>query len=90
MSARKSGDFIADAERQFEWYAVNAGYRVLYEFDVPFGRIHLHFVAHENIRSPRTLRGVGLDGMRTDNAHFEDYSSTDYVAHYLKKCLSPS
>jgi len=24
MSARKSGDFIADVERQFEWYAINA------------------------------------------------------------------
>jgi hypothetical protein len=25
MSARKSDDFISDVERQFEWYAVNAG-----------------------------------------------------------------
>ena len=28
MSLRKSGDFIADVERQFEWYAVNAGWDV--------------------------------------------------------------
>ena len=28
MSARKSGDFIADMERQFEWYAVNAGWEI--------------------------------------------------------------
>ena len=28
MSARKSGDFIADVERQFEWYAVNAGWEI--------------------------------------------------------------
>lgn len=28
MKARKSGDFIADIERQFEWYAVNAGWVV--------------------------------------------------------------
>ncbi|HEY5233772.1 MAG TPA: type II toxin-antitoxin system RelE/ParE family toxin [Verrucomicrobiae bacterium] len=28
MSARKSGDFIADMERQFEWYAVNADWNI--------------------------------------------------------------
>ncbi len=28
MSVRKSDDFIADVERQFEWYAVNAGWGV--------------------------------------------------------------
>jgi hypothetical protein len=28
MSVRKSDDFIADVERQFEWYAVNAGWDV--------------------------------------------------------------
>ncbi len=28
MSARKSGDFIADMERQFEWYAVNANWEI--------------------------------------------------------------
>ena len=28
MSARKSDDFIADVERQFEWYAVNAGWEI--------------------------------------------------------------
>ncbi len=28
MSERKSGDFIADAERQFEWYAVNASWEI--------------------------------------------------------------
>jgi plasmid stabilization system protein ParE len=28
MSARKSGDFIADVERQFEWYAVNADWDI--------------------------------------------------------------
>ncbi len=28
MSVRKSDDFIADVERQFEWYAVNAGGKV--------------------------------------------------------------
>jgi hypothetical protein len=28
MSARKTGDFISDAERQFEWYAVNAGWDI--------------------------------------------------------------
>ena len=26
MSVRKSDDFIADVERQFEWYAVNASW----------------------------------------------------------------
>jgi plasmid stabilization system protein ParE len=25
MSARKSDEFISDVERQFEWYAINAG-----------------------------------------------------------------
>jgi hypothetical protein len=48
MSARKSDDFIADVERQFEWYAVNTDYRVLYEFDAPIGLIYLHYVAIEN------------------------------------------
>ena len=28
MSLRKSGDFIADVERQFEWYVVNASWEV--------------------------------------------------------------
>ncbi len=28
MSVRKSDDFIADVERQVEWYAVNAGWNV--------------------------------------------------------------
>ena len=28
MSVRKSGDFIADVERQFEWYAVNADWDI--------------------------------------------------------------
>lgn len=28
MSIRKSDDFIADVERQFEWYVVNAGWEV--------------------------------------------------------------
>jgi plasmid stabilization system protein ParE len=28
MSARKSGDFIVDVERQFEWYAVNANWEI--------------------------------------------------------------
>jgi hypothetical protein len=28
MSARKSDDFIADVERQFEWYAVNANWEI--------------------------------------------------------------
>jgi plasmid stabilization system protein ParE len=28
MNVRKSDDFIADVERQFEWYAVNAGWDV--------------------------------------------------------------
>ena len=28
MSVRKSANFIADVERQFEWYAVNAGWDV--------------------------------------------------------------
>jgi hypothetical protein len=26
LKARKSGDFIADVERQFEWYVANAQY----------------------------------------------------------------
>jgi len=28
MNVRKTDDFIADIERQFEWYAVNAGWEV--------------------------------------------------------------
>ena len=28
MNVRKSADFIADVERQSEWYAVNAGWLV--------------------------------------------------------------
>ena len=28
MSVRKSDDFIADVERQFEWYAVNASWEI--------------------------------------------------------------
>jgi plasmid stabilization system protein ParE len=28
MTVRKSDDFIADVERQFEWYAVNASWDV--------------------------------------------------------------
>lgn len=28
MNVRKSDDFIADVERQFEWYVVNAGWPV--------------------------------------------------------------
>lgn len=28
MNLLKSGDFIADVERQFEWYAINAGWDV--------------------------------------------------------------
>ena len=28
MSVRKSDDFIADVERQFEWYVLNAGWDV--------------------------------------------------------------
>lgn len=28
MSVHKSGDFIADIERQFEWYAIKAGWDV--------------------------------------------------------------
>lgn len=28
MSLRKTDDFIADVERQFEWYGVNAGWEV--------------------------------------------------------------
>jgi plasmid stabilization system protein ParE len=28
MSVHKSGDFIADVERQFEWYAVNANWEI--------------------------------------------------------------
>jgi len=28
MSLRRSDDFIADVERQFEWYVVNAGWEV--------------------------------------------------------------
>ena len=28
MSLRKSDDFIADVERQFEWYVINAGWEV--------------------------------------------------------------
>jgi len=28
MSARKSDDFIADVECQFEWYAVNANWDI--------------------------------------------------------------
>ena len=29
MSLLKSDDFIADVERQFEWYAANAGWEVV-------------------------------------------------------------
>src|SRR5437867_12001877 len=32
MSVRKSDDFIADVERQFEWYAVNAGWEVAEQY----------------------------------------------------------
>lgn len=28
MSVRKSGDFIADVERQFEWYMGEAGWEM--------------------------------------------------------------
>ena len=28
MSVRKSGDFISDVERQFEWYVVNADWEI--------------------------------------------------------------
>ena len=28
MNVRKTDDFLADVERQFEWYAVNAGWNV--------------------------------------------------------------
>ena len=28
MSVRKSDDFIADVERQYEWYVVNAGWEI--------------------------------------------------------------
>ena len=28
MSAHKSDDFVADVERQFEWYAINAGWEM--------------------------------------------------------------
>jgi hypothetical protein len=28
MSVRKADDFIADVERQFEWYLVEAGWEV--------------------------------------------------------------
>ena len=28
MSVRKSDDFVADVERQFEWYVINAGWEV--------------------------------------------------------------
>jgi plasmid stabilization system protein ParE len=28
MNVRKTDDFIADVERQFEWYGVNAGWNV--------------------------------------------------------------
>lgn len=28
MNVRKSGDFIADLERQFEWYVIHAGWEV--------------------------------------------------------------
>ena len=28
MNARKSADFVADVERQFEWYAVNASWDI--------------------------------------------------------------
>jgi plasmid stabilization system protein ParE len=28
MGVRKSGDFVADVERQFQWYAANAGWDV--------------------------------------------------------------
>ena len=28
MSLHKSGDFIEDVERQFEWYAINAGWEI--------------------------------------------------------------
>lgn len=28
MSVHKSEDFISDVERQFEWYAINAGWEI--------------------------------------------------------------
>ena len=28
MNVRKTDDFIADIERQFDWYVVNAGWHV--------------------------------------------------------------
>ena len=28
MNVRKTDDFIADVERQFEWYTINAGWAV--------------------------------------------------------------
>ena len=32
MSVRKSDDFLEDVERQFEWYAVNAGWEVAEQY----------------------------------------------------------
>ena len=32
MNVRKSDDFIADVERQFEWYAVNANWDVAEQY----------------------------------------------------------
>ncbi len=32
MSVHKSDDFIADVERQFEWYGVNAGWEVAEQY----------------------------------------------------------
>lgn len=34
MSLHKSDEFIADVERQFEWYAINAGWEVAERYAV--------------------------------------------------------
>jgi plasmid stabilization system protein ParE len=82
MSVRKTGTFIADVERQYEWYAVEAGWEVAERFLVAVRAtcdlLGLYPFLGSNIRSnhPRLKGWRSFVVLRPFNRHILFYEVT--------------
>jgi plasmid stabilization system protein ParE len=64
MSLRKSGDFISDVERQFDWYVTNANWDVAELYLKAVETTCRLLDAHPLLGAPLRARHPRLDGWR--------------------------
>ena len=64
MSLRKSGDFISDVERQFEWYVTNANWEVAELYLKAVEATCRVLNPHPLLGAPLRARHPRLDGWR--------------------------